>query len=67
MDLSFKLNGYDIKTNIKELRGRWAAQVQCPQCSKKYKCNDALNSNSAKYRVRDTLKCHMRRKHNGKI
>lgn len=65
MNPVFKLDGFSVRTNIKEHRGRWAAQVQCPRCPKKYKCDDAPNASSAKYRVRDSLKCHMRRKHNG--
>lgn len=63
MELIFKLNGSNINVKIREHRGRWAACVQCPRCARQYKCDDALNPNSAKYRVRDTLKCHMRRKH----
>ncbi len=63
MYLNFTLGKFSIKANISENKGRFAAQVQCPLCPKNYQCDDARNPTSAKYRVRDTLKCHMRRRH----
>lgn len=65
MKASFKLNSHEVTVGLRKNKGRWSAEVQCPLCNKQYKCSDGRTPTSARYRVRDTLKCHMRRKHNG--
>lgn len=63
MNLDFQLGMFKVQVNISENKGRFAAFVQCPLCPKDYKSEGAVNATSAKYRVRDTLKSHVKRRH----